>query len=82
MADLYETWSVFKMSGLGTRHITSAGYTLSTASGFFRLVEDQLQLEVNRDVSIELLRNENRVVIHEPLYPPENLIRRTCFSQY
>lgn len=75
MADLYETWSVFKMSGLVRDILLSAGYTLSTASGFFRLVEDQLQLEVNRDASIELLRNENRVVIrYEPLYPPENSI--------
>jgi hypothetical protein len=73
MAELYETWSVFKMSGLVRDILLNAGYHLSSAIGFFRLVDDQLQLEVNRNAAIELVRDKNRVVIrYEPLYPPGN----------
>jgi predicted component of viral defense system (DUF524 family) len=70
VAELYEIWSVFKLTATIVNLLRQNGYVLSTSNGFYTLIDDQLQVEVDRNATIELAGHGQRVVIrYEPLYP-------------
>lgn len=72
VAELYELWSVFTMTSLIMDILRKAGFSVVSSQRFYRIIDDQLQVEVDRDATIELRQKRKRVLIrYEPLYPPE-----------
>ncbi len=70
MAELYEVWAVFRVTGLLLPLLRKAGYQIVSESGFFRLEDQLFHFEVDRDAAIELKRGKTRVLIrYEPHYP-------------
>lgn len=76
MADLYEVWAVFKMTALAVEQLVRAGYELRTASGLFKVRNDQFHLEVDRQAPVELAREGTVVRIrYEPVYEQADRVR-------
>lgn len=70
MAELYEMWTVFRITDVLLPLLRLAGYQVISERGFFRLEDQLFHFEVDRDATIELARGKTRVVIqYEPLYP-------------
>jgi predicted component of viral defense system (DUF524 family) len=71
LSELYETWSVMVMAKVVLTLLTRAGYRVISSNGFFEVDENQFQVEVDRDASIELVKGNNKILIrYEPIYPP------------
>ena len=70
MAELYEMWAIFRITGVLLPLLGKAGYQVVSESGFFRLEDQLFHFEVDRDAAIELTRGKTRVLIrYEPFYP-------------
>jgi Domain of unknown function (DUF2357)/PD-(D/E)XK nuclease superfamily len=70
MSELYETWSVFRLTKIVLDLLEDGGYQITSSNGFFKLRDDQFHFEVDHDAQIELNRGDIRILIrYEPRYP-------------
>ena len=71
MSELYEMWSVFRLTRLILFLLRRFDYQLISSEGFFRVDDEFFHFEVDRDAEIVLSKAGKRVVIrYEPTYPP------------
>lgn len=75
LSELYEMWSVFKLTRVLLVFLKKAGYQIISNQGFFRVDDEMFHFEVNRDAEIALVKGNKRVVIrYEPHYPSMNTL--------
>ncbi|HZO71027.1 MAG TPA: DUF2357 domain-containing protein [Ktedonobacteraceae bacterium] len=70
MWDLYEIWSIFRISLIILDELTNAGYTFLSSNLFYEIERNAFQFEVRKDSSrIVLGRGDRRVEMrYEPCY--------------
>lgn len=71
MWDLYQIWSVFRISATLVDILTAAHYQVTSNSLFYEVEKDSFQVDVRKNVStIILAKGDLRVEMkYEPLYP-------------
>jgi predicted component of viral defense system (DUF524 family) len=75
MSQLYETWSVFKLTHLLLHILSQAGYRVVSSSGFFDVKEDGFTFDVRRNAGIELAKNGLKVrIVYEPVYQSQRRV--------
>jgi hypothetical protein len=71
LSELYEVWSVFRLTQLLLKMLNQLSYQTVSSHGFFRVEDELFHFEVDRDAAVELTKGNKRVVIrYEPIYPP------------
>lgn len=72
LSELYEIWSVFKLTHIILALLGKMGYEFVGNQGFFRLDDQMFHFEVERQASITLQKGNKRVLIrYQPIYPPD-----------
>jgi len=81
VSELYETWSIFIMTNVVMKLLEKSGYRLISSNGFYEVNNDQFQVDVNRQASIEMVKGTKLVRIrYEPLYMQAASIQRGLVS--
>lgn len=85
LSELYEMWSIFKITRFLLIFLREFGYEVVSNQGFFRVDDEMFHFEVDRQASITLQKGKKKAVIrYEPLYPPINTVGEglVCIRPY
>jgi hypothetical protein len=70
MSEIYETWSIFRITDVLLPLLTMNGYSVVSETGFYRLDDRLFHFEVDRDAVVELVQRKTRLCVrYEPTYP-------------
>ncbi len=71
MWDLYQIWSVFRITKLIVDILTDAGYQVTSNSIFYEVEKDSFQIDVRKNVpTVTLAKDDHKIEMkYEPLYP-------------
>lgn len=85
LSELYEMWSIFKLTRFLLVSLRKFGYEVISEQGFFRLDDELFHFEVDRNASIVLQKKDRQIQIrYEPTYPSERTLPEglVCLRPY